>query len=331
MNNDLPNRRTFLRAAAAGVAMAPLLGTGIALAAERSAEVADAAQTDDIPIIDAHIHQWDLSKYPTPWVMGNPVLQKNYLLQDLKDQAAGTGLVGMVHVQAAWAPEYSQMEADFVANQAAYDGFVKGLVAYAPLEYGEGVRTYLASLVTRGLVVKGIRRILQGESDPAFGLKPDFIRGVQILPDYGLSFDLLVKGAAQTDSAIEIVRQCPNVRIVLDHLLKLNIDKREFQPWATQMTKLASFPNVMAKISGLVTEDIPGSWSPADLKPYIDHAITVFGADRLIYGGDWPPVLMQTSYANWLKTAKDLTSSLGPDGQRKFFADNARKFYRLAE
>jgi L-fuconolactonase len=310
--------------------MAPLLGAGMADAAEPAAAPSEAAQPNDLAIIDAHIHQWDLSKYPTPWVMGNTVLQKNYLVQDLKDQAAGTGLVGMVHVQAAWAPEYSQMEADFVANQAAYDPFVKGFVAYAPVEYGDGVRTYLASLLTRGLVVKGIRRILQGESDPAFGLKQDFIRGVQILPEYGLSFDLLVKGAAQTDSAIEIVRQCPNVSIVLDHLLKPNIDKREFEPWATQMTKLAAFPNVMAKISGLVTEDVPGSWSPIDLKPYIDHAISVFGPDRLIYGGDWPPVLLQTSYANWVQTAKDLTSSLGPDGQRKFFADNARKFYRLA-
>jgi len=327
---DFPNnRRRFLRAAAAGVAMAPLFGAGMAAAAERSA--ASAAQPNDLPIIDAHIHLWDLSKYPTPWVMGNPVLQKNYVLQDIKDQSAGTAVVGMVYVQAAWAPEYSLLEADYVANLAAYDPFVKGLVAYAPLEYGDQVRSYLASLLTRGLVVKGIRRILQGESDPAFGLKPDFIRGVQILPEYGLSFDLLVKGAAQTESAIEIVRQCPNVNIVLDHLLKPNIDKQELEPWATQMTKLASFPNVMAKISGLVTEDNPGSWSPGRLKPYIDHAIQVFGPDRLIYGGDWPPVLMQTSYANWVQTAKDLTSSLGPDGQRKLFADNARRFYRLAE
>jgi L-fuconolactonase len=113
--------------------MAPLLGGGMAFADERSAASDEAAQTSDMPIIDAHIHLWELNKYPTPWVMGNPVLQKNYVLQDIKQQSAGTGVVGMVYVQAAWAPEYSQMEADYVANLAAYDPFVKGFVAYAPL------------------------------------------------------------------------------------------------------------------------------------------------------------------------------------------------------
>jgi len=329
MQNHLSSRRTFLQVAAGGIAAAPLLGAGGAVAAESAAAPAEAAQPNDLQIIDAHIHQWDLSRYATPWVKGNPILEKTYVLKDLKEQAAGTGLVGMVHVDAGWDTHYSLLEADFVARQAAYDPFVKGFVAQAPLEFGDQVRSFLESLLTRGLVVKGIRRILQGESDPAFGLKPDFIRGVQLLPEYGLSFDLLVKGAAQTDSAIEIVRQCPNVSIVLDHLLKPNIDKQEFQPWATQMTKLASFPNVMAKISGLATEDTPGGWSPARLKPYVDHAIQVFGEDRLIYGGDWPPILNQTSYANWVQTAKDLTASLGAAGQRKFFADNARKFYRL--
>jgi len=324
------NRRMLLRAAAAGAAMAPLLGGGMAFAAEGATASAGAAQPNALPIIDAHIHLWDLTKFSVPWVVGNPVLQKTYVLPDLKAQAAGTGVVGMVYVQASWALEYSLLEADYVANLAAYDPFVKGFVGYAPLEYGDQVRSFLGALVSRGLVVKGIRRILAGE-DPAFGLKPDFIRGVQILPEYGLSFDLLVKGPPQTASAIEIVRQCPNVSIVLDHLLKPNIDKREFEPWATQMKQLASFPNVRAKISGLVTEDIPGQWAPSDLKPYIDHAIAVFGEDRLMYGGDWPPVLLQTSYANWVQTAKELTSSLGAVGQRKFFADNARAFYRLTE
>jgi L-fuconolactonase len=326
-----------LQAAAAGLAAAPLLGTRGAFAAEPWAATpavaaAPANQPNGLSIIDAHIHLWDLSQYPVPWIAGTPVLEKSYLLQDFKDQSAGLGLAGMVYVQASWAVEYSLLEADYVADLAANDPFVQGMVAYAPLEYGEQVRSYLDALMTRGPIIKGIRRILPDTTDKKFDMA-SYIRGIQILPEYGLSFDILgnvhAQGPGHLDMAINIAQQAPDTSLIIDHLLKPDIEKHVMEPWKTKFAELASFPNVWTKISGMITEADVTSWTPNDLKPYVDHALSVFGEDRVVFGGDWPPVLIAGSYDRWVRALEDLTSGTSAAGRRKLFGDNARRFYRL--
>ncbi len=220
-------------------------------------------------------------------------------------------------------------EADYVTSLAAHDSLVQGMVAYAPLEYGEQVRSYLDALMVHGTFIKGVRRGLPGGSDTTFPIDR-FIRGIQILPEYGLSFDILGKGTANLDMAINIAQSAPNTRLIIDHLLKPFIKQHEMEPWHTKMAQLASFPNVYTKISGLATEADPTNWTADDLKPYVDDAIKLFGEDRVVFGGDWPPILTANStYARWVQTAMDLTASLGASGQRKLFGDNARRFYRL--
>jgi L-fuconolactonase len=317
-----PTRRTVLQAAAAGLVVGPLLST-------RGVAAAPAAQPA-AGMVDAHIHLWDLSTYPVPWITGNPILNKSYVLQDFKEQSAGLGIGSIVYVQAAWANEYSLLEADYIADLAANDPMVRGMVAYAPLEYGEQTRVYLDSLMTRGPIIKGIRRGLPDPKDTKFDM-PRFIQGIQLLPDYGLSFDLLGKGDGNLDMAINIAQQAPNVRLIIDHLLKPYIKEKQLEPWKTKITQLASYPNVWTKISGVATEADPVNWTAEDLKPFVDHAINVFGEDRVVFGGDWPPILTANStYARWVQTAQDLTASMGSAGQRKLFGDNARSFYRLA-
>jgi L-fuconolactonase len=326
-----PSRRTFLQAAAAGVLTPAFAAHSVAASApERAVEPLTAAVLPaGFTIVDAHIHLWDLTRYPVPWIAGNPVLNQSYVLQDFKNQSAGTGVGTIVYVQAAWANEYSLLEADYVTNLAAHDALVQGMVAYAPLEYGEQVRSYLDALMTHGTFIKGVRRGLPSPSDSSFDMEK-FMRGIQILPEYGLSFDILGKGAPHLDMAIKIAQSTPNTRLMLDHLLKPYIKEHQFEPWHTQMAQLASFPNVYAKISGLATEADPTSWTADDLKPYVDDAIKLFGEDRVVFGGDWPPILTANStYARWVQTATDLTNSLGESGQRKLFGDNARMFYRL--
>lgn len=328
--NLRPSRRSFLQAAAAGVLTPALTAQGIAVAeAELTAEQrAGAGLPAGFPIVDAHIHLWDLTRYPVPWIAGNPILNQSYVLQDFKDQSAGLGISTIVYVQAAWANEYSLLEADYVTNLAAHDSLVQGMVAYAPLEYGDQVRSYLDALMIHGTFIKGVRRGLPGPSD---SIDMDrFIRGIQILPEYGLSFDILGKGTAHLDMAIKIAQSVPNTRLMIDHLLKPFIKDHQLEPWHTKMAQLASFGNVYAKISGLATEADLTSWTADDLKPYVDDAIKLFGQDRVVFGGDWPPILTASStYARWVQTAMDLTSTLGEAGQRKLFGDNARKFYRL--
>jgi predicted TIM-barrel fold metal-dependent hydrolase len=330
--NYRPSRRTFLQAAAAGLVLGPVLGARSVGAAEPSLaarSLAGAAVPAGFSIVDAHIHLWDLAEFPVPWIAGNPVLDKSYVLQDYKDQSAGLGIGAIVYVQAAVANEYSLLEADYIADLAAHDPLVQGMVAYAPLEYGDQTRVYLDSLVTRGAIIKGIRRGLPDPADTKFDMER-FIQGIQILPEYGLSFDILGKGTAHLDMAIKIAQRAPETSLILDHLLKPDIKLHTLDPWRAQMTRLASFPNVATKISGIATEADLMNWTANDLKPYVDHALSVFGEDRVVFGGDWPPLLTANStYARWVQTLDDLTSGIGAVGQRKLFGDNARSFYRL--
>jgi L-fuconolactonase len=322
-----PSRRRLLQAAAAGLVVAPLLSARSAVAAQP--DVAAADQPAAGSIVDAHIHLWDLSQYPVPWIAGDPILDRSYVLQDYEDQSAGLGVGGIVYVQAAWANEYSLLEADYVADLAANDPLVQGMVAYAPLEYGDQVRVYLDSLMTRGPVIKGIRRGLPDPTDTKFDMDR-FIRGIQILPEYGLSFDILGKGTPHLDMAINIAQHAPETSLILDHLLKPSIKDHQLDPWRQQMTRLASFPNVATKISGIATEADLMNWTPEDLKPYVDHALSVFGEDRVVFGGDWPPILTANStYARWVETLDDLTSGMSAVARRKLFGDNARAIYRL--
>jgi predicted TIM-barrel fold metal-dependent hydrolase len=324
-----PSRRRFLQAAAASV-LVPAFAGASGAAAMGSTSAAPAAVPAGFPIIDAHIHLWDLNQFPVPWIADNPILDQSYVLQDYKDQSAGLGIGGIVYVQAAVANEYALLEADYIADLAAQDPLLKGMVAYAPLEYGEQVRIFLDSLMTRGPIIKGIRRGLPDPADTKFDFDR-YIRGIQILPEYGLSFDILGKGSAHMTMAITIAQNAPNTSLIIDHLLKPDIKQHTLDPWRAQMTQLASFPNVWTKISGLATEADLMNWTTADLKPYVDHAVTVFGEDRIVFGGDWPPLLTANStYARWVQTLDELTVGLGAAAQRKLFGDNARTFYRLA-
>jgi L-fuconolactonase len=278
--------------------------------------------------VDAHVHLWDLARTAVPWVRGNPVLDQSYGPQAFAEHAAGVPVGGIVYVEVGAAPQYTLLEIDWVVEQAARDGRIQGLVAFAPVEYGEVVRTYLDALVGRGPLVKGVRRGWQG-GDPSLPLRPEFVRGVQLLGEYGLSFDVLAKGPAETESAIALAGRCPGTAFILDHLLKPDIRQGTLDPWRGQMEQLAALPNVYAKISGLVTEADQERWTPGDLAPYVEHALAVFGEDRVVFGGDWPVALQATTYPRWVDTLGTLAGRLTPVARRKLFAENARRFYRL--
>jgi L-fuconolactonase len=282
----------------------------------------------DFPIVDGHVHLWDLTRTAVPWVRGNAVLGRSYLPADLGQQAGDVALGAIVYVEVGAAPQYTLLEADWLVEQAARDGRIQGMVAFAPVEYGEVVRPYLDALVARGPLIKGVRRGWQG-GDPRLSVSDDFVRGVQILGEYGLSFDVLAKAPEETASAVRLIARVPGTRFMLDHLLKPDIRQGALEPWRTQLRELAAFPNVYAKISGLVTEADQQSWTPADLAPYVEHALSVFGEDRVVFGGDWPVALQASTYPRWVETLSGLTAGLSPAARRKLFAENARRFYRL--
>ncbi len=282
----------------------------------------------DFPIVDAHVHLWDPARFRIPWLDGNALLDRRYLLDEYRAHTAGVEVEAMVYLQVEVAPAYGLLEAQFVADLARDDPRIKAIVAWAPLEDGARARSYLEALVTISPLIRGVRRIVQGESDPNFCLRPDFVRGVQLLADYGLSCDICIYHP-QLGATIELVRQCPQVLFILDHLGKPAIKDRLLEPWRAQLAELAALPNVICKISGAVTEADHQAWQVDDLAPYIGHALAAFGEDRVAFGGDWPVVLMAAAYPRWVATLDALTAQLNPEAKRKLWAENARRFYRL--
>lgn len=177
-------------------------------------------------------------------------------------------------------------------------------------------------------LIKGVRRIIQFEPDLEFCLRPDFVRGVRMVADFDLSFDMSI-APEHIFNAIELVRQCPDVRFMIDHVAKPHIKAGEMEPWRTHLKKLAGFENVWCKLSGMVTEADHRHWTRDQLKPYIHHAIDCFGFDRLVYAGDWPVVPQVGEYTRWVETLDWAVEDCSPTQRRKLFYDNAIAFYRL--
>jgi L-fuconolactonase len=281
-----------------------------------------------IPLIDAHVHLWDPNWLRIRWLDNIDLLNRRYALDEYRAQTAGINVEAFVYVQVDAEPAYGLLEAEWVAARAQEEPRLQAIVAWAPVEYGPRTRAYLEALVRIDSRIKGVRRLLQGEADPNFCLQPDFIRGVQMLAEYNLSFDLCIYHP-QLASVIELVRQCPDVSFMLDHIGKPGIAAGLRQPWAAQITELAALPNVMCKISGLVTEANHQNWGIEDLAPYAAHVLAAFGEDRVAFGSDWPVVLLAADYRRWVETLDALTNHLTPAAQKKLWADNARRFYRI--
>jgi L-fuconolactonase len=280
------------------------------------------------PIVDSHVHLWDPTRFRMPWLDGNERIGKPFGLAEFREHSAGIEVEGIVYLPVEVTPPYALLEAQWVADQPADGPPILGIVPWAPLEDGDRARSFLDAMVAIDPRIKGIRRLYQGEPDLEFCIRPDFIRGVQILPEYGLSFDLGIFHQ-HLKNTITLVRACPNVSFVLDHIGKPDIKGGMVQPWQDEIRELASSPNVVCKVSGMVTEADPDAWTTADLRPYVEHVLESFGEDRVMFGGDWPVVLMASPYRRWVEALDEITAGLSDAAKRKLWNENARRFYRL--
>jgi L-fuconolactonase len=279
-------------------------------------------------IVDSHIHFWDPNHLRYDWLSGAPAIHQPFLPEDLARAAAGVDLQGIVFVEADLHPDHRLAEASWVSELAEREPRIQAIVASAPLELGPAaVRPHLEALA-RNPLVRGIRRLIQSEA-PGFCTQPDFVAAVQALPGYGFSFDICIKHYQMAD-AIRLVEQCPQVSFILDHFGKPAVKEGLLDPWREQLRTLAGFPNVVCKISGLATEADHQQWSREQLKPYIDHALAVFGPDRVLYGGDWPVSTLAIGYQQWIDTINWATPTLSDTDRHKLFVENARRVYRLA-
>ncbi len=282
----------------------------------------------NFPIIDTHVHLWDPRRFRIPWLDGAPPINQTYALKEYAEHTQGIAVEAMVYLEVDVAPSYRLLEAQWVNALADEEPRLRAIVPSAPLEDGDCARSYLEALKALGPRVKGVRRLLQAEPDDAFALRPDFVRGVRALADYDFSFDICIFHR-QLPAVIELVRRCPEVRFILDHLGKPDIKAGLRDPWQAHIRALAALPNVVCKISGMVTEADHARWTVDDLRPYFETVYDAFGPDRVMFGGDWPVVLLASSYKRWVETVDALTQGLSEDDRRKLWAENAKRVYRL--
>lgn len=273
--------------------------------------------------LDSHQHFWryDVTQYP--WIPKGSPLERDWLPADLAPLLAAAGLHGCIAVQARQTVEESR----WLLSLAAESPIVKGVVGWVDLR-SERAPEQLAEL-SANPKFRGVRHVVQDEPDPNFMLGEAFLRGIGHLHHFGLTYDILIF-PKQLPAAIELARRFPEQPFVLDHIAKPPIKDRTLSPWREQIRELAKAPNVLCKVSGMVTEADRAGWRPDDFAPYLDVVAEAFGEDRLMYGSDWPVCLLAGSYPRVFELAASYFSKVPASAQTKIFGGNAARFYGVA-
>jgi L-fuconolactonase len=280
---------------------------------------------NSIPIIDSHIHLWDIKRLSYSWLDQVNMIKQDFFIEDYQQASKSYMVKKMVFIQGECKTEENLKEIEFVMEQALIDCRIKGIVAYAPLEKGWDVAPIL-DIFKKNPFIKGVRRMY--DDAPEICCTYSFLDGVNLLPEYFLSYDLSIKPSSMQDT-IRMISDCPNTQFILDHLGKPDILNSSLLSFKKNMDKLASFSNVVAKISGLITEADTRNWSVRQIEPYVKHVIQCFGFDRLLFGSDWPVLLLAGSYDRWLNALDEILYGNSKENLNKLFYENADRIYKL--
>ncbi|MFT3825849.1 MAG: amidohydrolase family protein [Chitinophagaceae bacterium] len=276
----------------------------------------------DIHVIDSHVHFWKYDKIKDAWITDDmKVLQQDYVPATLASTLKRNGVDGVVAVQA----DQSETETLFLTELAKTHSFIKGVVGWVDLRAAnlEDRLQYFSQYP----IIKGWRHIVQGEPDD-FLLREDFQRGIAALKAHGYTYDILIYHH-QLNAAIEMVAKFPDQPFVIDHCAKPDIKHKDIDAWRSAMTTIAQNSNVYCKLSGLFTEATWKSWSAADFYPYLDVVFKAFGTDRLMFGSDWPVMLVSGMYVQWKSLLEKYMENFSTEEKENVFGMNAERFYKL--
>lgn len=274
--------------------------------------------------IDAHQHFWQFDPVRDAWITEEMnVIRRDFLPADLAPLLKAAGIDACVAVQA----DQSEAETQFLVDCAKGSDIVKAVVGWVDLRSPD-VAERLAFWAGEPLV-KGFRHIVQGEPDDKFLLREDFNHGIAALKKHGFTYDVLVF-PHQLPAVEQFVERHPEQPMVIDHLAKPYIKKKEIGDWTKHIRRIARSPHVHCKLSGMVTEADMQNWKEADFRPYLDTVLEAFGPERLMYGSDWPVCLLAADYARQKSIVGNFISALSASEQQRIMGNNAAAFYNIS-
>lgn len=274
-------------------------------------------------MIDSHQHFWQVGRFAYPWMSSDlGVLYRDYLPDDLAPILQQNGVKQTVLVQAS----NSVAESRWLLDLADANSFIAGVVGWVDLMSVE-IDAQLDELCVHPKF-KGVRHLVESEPHDDWLVQPAVLAGLKKLSARGLSYDLLVH-TRHLRYVPHVAESCPDLRLVVDHMAKPPIARNEIKEWSEALKPVARYPNIQCKLSGLVTEASWSSWQANDLRPYVEYALESFGADRVMFGSDYPVCLLAASYGRVLDSFQEILKDISDSDRDKIFSKNAARFYRL--
>jgi predicted TIM-barrel fold metal-dependent hydrolase len=324
------SRRQFVQDITGGLLAAGLLArTGVA---------AVDAPAPSLPIVDTHQHLWDLQIVRPPWLKGAPdLLNRRYTMPEYLEATRGLNVVKAVYMEVDVDPREHFTEAEHIIGlcRSKQHPTVAAVIGGRPASdrFAEYVARFKGSPY-----VKGVRQVLHGGTPAGSCLSDEYVRGVRLLGDAGLSFDLCLRPGELQDG-VKLAERCPDTRFILDHCgnadpnafaAKTGGEKPGHDPeaWKRDIEAFAKLGHVIGKISGVIAR-APQEGTAAALAPIVNHCLDAFGPDRVVFGGDWPVCLRGATYRRWVLTLREIVAERPVADQRKLWHDNAVRFYGL--
>ncbi|QFY10709.1 amidohydrolase family protein [Nonomuraea phyllanthi] len=278
-------------------------------------------------VVDAHQHFWNLETGSYPWLTPeHGPIHRTFEPPELIPQLAAAGVERTVLVQAM--DSYADTDA-MLAQADAYD-VIGAVVGWVPLNRPDEAAVALERY-RRHPRFAGVRHLIHDDPDPDWVIQDSVIEGLGLLAGAGLPFDVVAVLPRHLEHVPVLAERVPGLRMVIDHLAKPPIEEKGWEPWASLLARAAECPGVYAKVSGLNTAADAETWTGEDLRPYVEHALEVFGPERLMFGSDWPVALLAGDYAKVWRETNAVLSGLPPADRAAVLGGTATRFYGIQE